>query len=110
MLRMAAAAALLAVFLTGETDVKDADAATLTSAAPIAIFEAVESRVALTLAERAGGLIEVAATVTPADGQVRTVRLQMYDGESVTVAMPGGAATSFELNRKGEKIFARMRG
>ncbi len=105
MLRLAAIIALLAMVATGE----DKDAATLSSADPFVIFAAEQSRVAFTLAEGAGGLIEIAATVTPAEGQVRTVRLQMYDGEEVTVAIPGAAGTSFELNRNGDQIFARMK-
>ena len=75
----------------------------------VAQIAAAPAQVSLTLVERRGGLTEVVARITPAGAEPRTITLQMYDGEEVTVALPGRAGTHYHFRRVGRQVTAEIR-
>lgn len=104
MLKLIVALILAVIVLTGA----DQNRKMITAEAPFQIFATAESRVALTLTERRGDLLEVTAIVTPNEGEVRSIRMAFYDGERTTVVLPGQPDTRFHFHRQGARIAARV--
>lgn len=62
------------------------------------------SKVRMDITRRPGGLAVIAATLTPGAGTARTITLQMYDGETAVVALPGDPATRYRFRRTGAEV------
>lgn len=104
MLRLAAAFALTVLVLNGG----DESRRLITVEAPFHVLATPGSRVALTMGDRPGNLIELTAVITPDDGEVRTLRMAFHDGERTTVVLPGQPGTRFHFRRDGKRIMARV--
>lgn len=64
--------------------------------------------VTISIEQGADGLASVKATIKPAEGEEKTVLLQMYDGEEATLALPGHTDASYHFRRSGDVVTARI--
>ena len=55
------------------------------------------------------GLARLTAEITPqGSDEAHRVHLQMYDGDEVTLALPGHPGTRYHFRRKGDEVLASV--